>query len=79
MTIIRNTAVISVSLPKKVFQKVEEARREEGETRSNFIRNLIERYTEDLRWERIYRRGAKTARKFDIKNESDIDKILHAR
>lgn len=79
MKIIRTTEVVSVSLPVPTLRKMERARKREGETRSNFIRNLVERYVEDVRWERIYRRGEKTALKFGIKSEEDIDRILHGR
>lgn len=77
MKIVRTTEVVSVSLPAPTLRKMERARRREGETRSNFIRNLIERYVEDGRWEKIYRRGEKTALRFDIKSEEDVDRILH--
>lgn len=78
MKILRQTTeVISVSLPQRTLRKMEEARKRKGETRSNFIRNLLERYLEDIRWERIYKRGEKTARKFNIKSEEDVDRILH--
>lgn len=79
MKIVRNTEVISVSLPPRLSQRLDKARQREGRTRSNFIRNMLEQYLEDARWERIYRRGAETARKFNITSEDDIDRILHGR
>lgn len=74
----QTTEVVSFSLPWATLQKMEQARKREGETRSNFIRRLIERYVEDNRWEKIYKKGEETARRFNIKSEEDIDKILHA-
>ena len=75
--IIRNTEVISISLPKEIAFRLEEARKRQGQSRSAFITSLIERISEDERWEALYKKGAETARKFKITSEEDIDRILH--
>ena len=78
MTMIqRSTDVISISLPKKVSQKLEQARKRNGQTRSAYIASLIERLSEEDRWSRIFLRGEKTAQQFKIRSEEDIDRILH--
>lgn len=79
MKIVRNTEVISVSLPQTTARMLELARKREGRTRSSFIKTLLDRYLEDSRWERIYKRGQETARRFNINSEDDIDRILHGR
>lgn len=73
----RTTEVLSVSLAKPVAAKLEKARKREGQSRSAFITKLINRITEDDRWERIYEKGKQTAKKFKITSEDDIDRILH--
>ncbi len=73
----RTTEVISISLPKKVAQKLERERRSQGQSRSAFIASLIDRISEEERWGRIYRKGEATARRFKITSEDDIDRILH--
>lgn len=73
----RTTEVVSVSLPKKVVEKMDWARKIRGQNRSSFISALISRIAEEERWQRIYKRGAKTARKFKITSEEDIDRLLH--
>jgi metal-responsive CopG/Arc/MetJ family transcriptional regulator len=75
----RNTEVVSISLPKVVALKLEEARKRQGQSRSAFITSLIEKSAEDLRWENIYKKGAETAKKFRITSEEDLDRILHAK
>lgn len=74
----RNTQVISISLQKNVAKKLDNLRKIRAQTRSALISSLIEKEAESQRWERIYRKGAETARKFKITSEEDIDKILHA-
>lgn len=73
----RNTAVISISLPKNVAQTLEKIRKGKGQSRSAFISSLVSQIAEEERWERLYKRGGKTAREFKITSEDDIDKILH--
>ena len=76
-TITRNTEVISISLPKDVAQKLEQARQIRGQSRSAFIASLVSQITEEERWQRIYKRGEKTARELKITSEDDIEQILH--
>ena len=77
-TIQRTTEVISISLPKIIAVRLEVARKRQGQSRSAFITSLINRISEDGRWEKIYKKGVETARKFKITSEEDIDHILHA-
>lgn len=71
--------MVSISLPRVLAQRLAQTSRKEGRTKSGFIKEMLGRYLEDIRWERIYRRGEETARRLNITSEEDIDKILHAR
>jgi len=77
MKIQRTTHVISIYMPKKIAEKLEKSRSLRGQSRSAFISSLIDSISEEERWQRIYQRGAKTARDFKITSEDDIDRILH--
>jgi len=76
--IVRNTSVVSISLPKNVAQKLEKVTRDRGQSKSAFISSLIEKTTEEDRWQTIYKKGQNTAQKLKITSEDDIDAILHA-
>ncbi|EKD91340.1 MAG: hypothetical protein ACD_30C00021G0004 [uncultured bacterium] len=76
-TIQRTTEVISISLPKKTAIKLEQARKVSGQSRSAFIGSLINKIAEEEKWQRIYEKGTKTAKRFKITSEEDIDRILH--
>lgn len=78
MTIIRSTQVVSISLPKRVARDLERTRKARGQSRSAFIASLIEKDAEEARWQRIYKKGQETAKKYKITSEEDIDRILHA-
>lgn len=71
------THVISVSIPKNVAEKLEKTRKIRGQSRSAFITSLIDQTAENEKWQRIYKKGVDTARKFKITSEDDIDRILH--
>ena len=75
--IVRKTDVISISLPKSTSDKLERERNLRGQSRSAFISSLIDQVAEDRRWERIFKKGEETARKFGITSEDDVDRILH--
>ena len=75
--IVRNTDVISISLPKSTSDKLERERNLRGQSRSAFISSLIDQVAEDRRWERIFKKGEETARKFGITSEDDVNRILH--
>ena len=76
--ITRNTEVVSVSLSKVIADKLENTRRLRGQSRSAFIASLIDKEAEEVRWQKIYKRGQETAREFKITSEEDIERILHA-
>lgn len=71
------THVISVSIPKNIVGKLEKVRKIRGQSRSAYIASLIDANAEDEKWQRIYKKGAETARTFKITSEDDIDRILH--
>ena len=64
--ITRNTEVVSVSLSKVIADKLENTRRLRGQSRSAFIASLIDKEAEEVRWQKIYKRGQETAREFKI-------------
>lgn len=79
MTVIqRNTQVVSISLSKNTAEKLDSIRRRNGQTRSALISSLIEKEMEDERWDKIFKKGQQSAKKFKITSEEDIDGILHA-
>ncbi|MEK9147263.1 MAG: hypothetical protein AAB639_03635 [Patescibacteria group bacterium] len=75
--IVRNTEVISISLPKTTAKKLDRERLLRSQSRSAFIASLVDRAAEEQRWQRLYKKGQETARAFGITSEEDIDRILH--
>jgi metal-responsive CopG/Arc/MetJ family transcriptional regulator len=75
----KDTVVISTSLPKSTVEALDSLLEKRGtKNRSVLISELISKELEDTRWERIYRKGAKAAKRAGIVNEDDVDKLIHA-
>lgn len=75
--IVRKTEVVSISLPKSIARALDEISSKRRQSRSSFIASLIEKESEDTRWKLILEEGRKIGKKFNIKSEEDIDRILH--
>jgi len=76
-TIARNTEVVSISLSKEVVSKLDLLTKSRGQSKSALIASLINQINEDDRWQKLYKKGEKTAKQFKITSEDDIDRILH--
>ncbi len=76
-TIQRNTEVVSVSLSKETARKLDSLSENRGQSKSALVASLIDKWDEEDRWQKIYQKGAKTAKKFKITSEEDIERILH--
>ena len=74
----RVTKTITLSLPPEMVDKIEELMKEEGRTRSEFLREALRRYAEEQEWKRIYRYGEMKAREKGI-TEDQIEDIIDAR
>lgn len=69
--------VITISLYQKYLKKLDKMSKMENKSRSQLIRELIDKYETDKLWEEIYEIGRKTAKKFNIKSEEDVLRIIN--
>lgn len=74
---LRNTSVISISLPPEILSVLEKITRQTSKTRSEVIKELLLTYYQDKSWEKIFAWGRKTKEKFNIQSEDDILKIIN--
>lgn len=74
---IRNTAVISISLPQEFLLILNRLAKKAAKTRSDIIRELLLDYYQDQSWEQIFDWGRTTKEKFNIKSETDIIKLIN--
>lgn len=73
----RTTKILNISLSKEMYDEIEDIALKENRTKSDLVREAFRQYSANRNWARIRQWGDGTARKLQIKDEQDIDKILH--
>ena len=73
----RTTKILNISLSKELYDEIIDIALQENRTKSELVREAFRQYSANRNWSRIRQWGDETARKLKIKDEQDIDKILH--
>jgi hypothetical protein len=69
---------LHAKIPPALLTEVENAAQAQHITLDEVMRQAVERYLEDRRWQKVYQFGEQQARKLGVK-ERDIDRIIHGR
>ncbi|WP_406677986.1 hypothetical protein [Moorella sp. ACPs] len=71
--------ILNISLPVTLYKDLEEMAREKAKTKAEFAREAITRYIEsEKRWQYIRKWGQESARQHQLKDENDIEEIIHS-
>ena len=62
----RTTKTITFSLPPEMADRVEEVMKQQGRSRSEFLREALLRYIEECEWRQLLQYGEERAREKDI-------------
>jgi len=73
----RSTKILNISLSDELYKNIENMAAEESRTKSDLVREAFRQYVSNKRWARIRQWGDETARNIRIRDEKDIEKILH--
>ncbi len=73
----RATKIMNISLSQELYREIENTAQEESRTKSELVREAFRQYAANKKWSQIRRWGEETARRMGIKDEDDIDRILH--
>ena len=71
----RTTKTITFSLPPDMADRVDEATKQQGRSRSGFIREAVLRYIEECEWRQLLRYGEERAREKGIGPE-DVARLV---
>ena len=71
----RTTRTITFSLPPDMANRVDEAMKQQGRSRSEFIREAVLRYIEECEWRQLLRYGEERAREKGIGPE-DVARLV---
>lgn len=75
----RVSKVVSFSLPPDTASKIESLAKSENRSRSELLREMVsvyERFQAEAEWQELFSFGEETARRFKIKSEDELFKIL---
>lgn len=73
----RRSIVASISVPSEVWKHTQEIAKAEKRTRSEVVREALEKYYVLKQWEGLQEFGARQAKRLGVRNEDDIDHLVH--
>jgi Arc/MetJ-type ribon-helix-helix transcriptional regulator len=77
--VVRSTRVLSISVPERLAEELEQMAAEEGISRSELLRSMVKAYKRERAWAeflRLQRIMAPKARALGINTEEDVDRIV---
>ena len=74
----RKTKIVNLSLPQETYNCIAELAEQIEVSKSEILREALKQYVvSEERWRQIRYWGAETAKNMGIKNENDLDRIIH--
>lgn len=74
----RKTKIVNLSLPNETYEQVEELADRMEVSKSEILREALKQYVaSEKRWQQIRRWGEETAKRLDIRDEDDVDRMIH--
>lgn len=74
----RKTRIVNLSLPNETYKQVEELADRMEVSKSEVLREALKQYVaSERRWQQIRRWGEETAKRLDIRDEDDVDRMIH--
>jgi len=80
MSLSRKSKVLSLSVPPEIAQELDNMVKTENKNRSELFKDMFRTYKESLaerEWRELYSFGKETAKRFGIKDEEELFKILN--
>ena len=75
----RNSKVLTISLPPRLFERVMKTAKSKGMTRSELVREALRRYeTEEQEWQALFNYGRRKAQVAGIRTEEDVERLIDA-
>ena len=69
---------ITLSLPSEMIREIDRLAKEEKSTRDEILKSALNQYFRGQEvWRQIFKQGEKWAKELGIKNEEDVDRLIH--
>lgn len=75
----RKSKILSISVPPEMARELDNMARTEAKSRSELFKDMFKTYKESLaerEWRELFSFGKETAKRFKIKDEEELFKIL---
>ena len=73
----RNSRVITISLPPKLLERMLKTAKAKGMTRSELVREALRRYElEEQEWQTLFDYGQRKAQAASIRTEEDVERLI---
>jgi CopG family transcriptional regulator/antitoxin EndoAI len=72
----RNTKVVSITLPPPLYEQAQALAKEENRTMSELIREALRRYQRERLWERLQAQMQEAGDRLGIRTEEDIVNLV---
>ena len=75
----RKSKILSLSVPPEIARELDNMARTEQKSRSEIFKDMFKTYKESLaerEWRELFSFGKETAKRFEIKDEEELFKIL---
>lgn len=69
-------SIINISVPPAMAKRIKKIAKEENRTQSELLREAFRRYEFNRDWTEIRAWGAEIAKRFNIKTDEDVERIL---
>lgn len=69
---------ITLSLPPRMLDEIDRLAKEEQATRDEILKAALRQYFQNQQvWKQIFQQGETWAKELGIRNEEDVDKLIH--
>ncbi|MGB6973802.1 MAG: ribbon-helix-helix protein, CopG family [Terracidiphilus sp.] len=73
----RNSKVVSVTLPPPLLAQARALAKEENRTMSELVREALRRYQRERAWDEIRAVGRAAAERAAVRSEDDVVRVIH--
>ena len=68
---------LSFTFPKAMVKEIQDIAKEERKTKSQLVRDAVNRYIQEKKWHSLQMKAALRARALGISSEQDVDRLVH--
>ena len=68
---------LSFTFPKEMVEEIRNIAKEERKTKSQLVRDAVNRYIQEKKWRGLQMKAALIARALGVSSEQDVDRLVH--